>query len=259
MPKINLLSDLHMEGTAFYPTPNDADIIILAGDISNYDAGIYYAKATWPDKELIYVPGNHEFYGQEYHDTMKKMEMTAKSLGVHFLYNKSVILQGVAFHGTTLWTDFCLDGAQFSTTAKLAAAHYINDFRVIRNGSQLWSPDDAEKENKIARSFLADALVDSRAKRNVVITHFLPSFQSIHPRYFTSPSNAYFACNMESLIGWYQPDYWLHGHTHDSMDYKLGDTHVLCNPRGYGRRKAGGGVEMENPEFNPNLIIDIPV
>lgn len=260
MPKINLLSDLHNEGCLFKTPNQEADIIILAGDIGSYDNGIHWARETWPDKEIIYVPGNHEFYGREFTDTMKSMRKAAKANRVHFLYNKSIVLDGIAFHGTTLWTDFCLDGAQFSTAAKFAAKAYIRDFHVIMKGKpgslKLWTPNNAASENTKARKFLYNAL-ETSTKPNVVITHFLPSFRSVSSKFWNSPVNSYFACNMEPLISWYQPMYWLHGHTHDSMDYKLGDTHVLCNPRGYANRKAEGGIEMENSQFNPNMIIDI--
>jgi hypothetical protein len=45
---------------------------------------------------------------------------------------------------------------------------------------------------------------------------------------------------------------WIHGHTHDSFDYRLNGTRVLCNPRGYAR----DGVN-ENPMFDPQLVIEV--
>lgn len=45
---------------------------------------------------------------------------------------------------------------------------------------------------------------------------------------------------------------WIHGHTHDSFDYRLNGTRVLCNPRGYAR----DGVN-ENALFDPQLVVEV--
>ena len=42
------------------------------------------------------------------------------------------------------------------------------------------------------------------------------------------------------------------GHTHDSFDYPLGATRVVCNPRGYSQN----GVN-ENPAFNPSFQLEV--
>lgn len=46
------------------------------------------------------------------------------------------------------------------------------------------------------------------------------------------------------------PDLWVHGHMHNSVDYRVGATRVVTNPRGY------AGHEI-NPNFNPQLVIEI--
>ena len=74
--KIQLLSDLHNEflrsgkqhadkkWQGFIPD-SDADIIILAGDIDTGTQGLEWAIAESERlaKDIIYVAGNHEFYG----------------------------------------------------------------------------------------------------------------------------------------------------------------------------------------------------
>ena len=46
----------------------------------------------------------------------------------------------------------------------------------------------------------------------------------------------------------HQPRLWIHGHTHESFDYQIGKTRVVCNPRGY------ASIE-ENHCFRPDYTV----
>jgi Icc-related predicted phosphoesterase len=89
----------------------------------------------------------------------------------------------------------------------------------------------------------------------VVVSHHAPSPRSVAPRYGADLVSAAFASDLESLIEHYEPDLWIHGHTHDSFDYQLGRTRVVCNPRGY----VSSQGNLENSRFDPELIIEIAV
>jgi hypothetical protein len=56
----------------------------------------------------------------------------------------------------------------------------------------------------------------------------------------------------ERLMGVERVVLWIHGHTHDSFDYTVGGTRVLCNPRGY----AKNGVN-ENAAFEAGLVVQV--
>ena len=86
----------------------------------------------------------------------------------------------------------------------------------------------------------------------VVITHHAPSARSIHPRFHGSMLNASFVSNADHLAGGDRVQLWVHGHTHDSFDYHLNGTRVVCNPRGYSK----GGV-IENSHFDPHFIVEL--
>jgi hypothetical protein len=86
----------------------------------------------------------------------------------------------------------------------------------------------------------------------VVITHHAPSRNSVHPRFACSPLSACFVSNAERLLDGSRVQLWIHGHTHDSFDYRVNGTRVICNPRGY----AKDGVN-ENPRFDPDLTVDV--
>ena len=60
--RIHLLSDLHNEFSSFVPVLLDCDLVILAGDIDLKSRGVEWAKKTF-SVPVLYVPGNHEFYG----------------------------------------------------------------------------------------------------------------------------------------------------------------------------------------------------
>ena len=84
----------------------------------------------------------------------------------------------------------------------------------------------------------------------VVITHHAPSKQSIEARQRESVLSAAYASNLDEFIETYQPDLWVHGHMHNSSDYKHGKTRVMCNPRGYEGYRP-------NSLFNPSLVVEV--
>ena len=86
----------------------------------------------------------------------------------------------------------------------------------------------------------------------VVVTHFAPSRGSIAPRFAGSPLNACFIADLEALVARSGAALWIHGHTHDSFDYRLGGTRIFANPRGY---VLNG--KAENPRFDPGLTVEV--
>lgn len=86
----------------------------------------------------------------------------------------------------------------------------------------------------------------------VVVTHFAPTQLSIHPRFADSPLNACFVSELEENIARWQPALWMHGHTHDSFDYRVGNTRMVCNPRGYSKEDIN-----ENPLFDPHFVVEL--
>ena len=69
----------------------------------------------------------------------------------------------------------------------------------------------------------------------VVVGHHSPSPQSIHPMYANDTiMNGGYSSNLEEFIQDHpQIKLWTHGHTHHNFDYVIGETRVICNPRGY--------------------------
>lgn len=254
--KLNILSDLHL-GHAGLPLPDtDADIVILAGDISRPREAMAWASGI--TKPVLYVPGNHEFYGSNIRHTIAELRRLAAGTQIHVLDNEVITFQGVRFLGSTLWTDFNLDGAGAARGQAITEAlGFIRDFVRIESetspGGKL-TPEDMEALFVRNRGWLKARLAEHYDGPTVVITHHAPSTKSIHPRFAMSPVNTCFVSNSEDLMDGDGPVLWIHGHTHDSFDYQVKRTRVVCNPRGYMR----DGV-IENAAFDPNFTIELPL
>lgn len=254
--KLHILSDLHLEFSRFDPIETDADVIVLAGDIWKGANGIRWARGQWENKPIIYVPGNHEFYHMERVSTLAEMRDAAREYGVHLLDNDEVIIDGpedsVRLLGATLWTDFELGGADAKPWAMHEGGRGLNDFRLINEGEEIFSPQRSIELHRESLSWLDKMLAEPFASgKTVVVTHHLPSILSVADRFKNDMLSACFASNLDHLFG--KMDLWVHGHTHDTFDYVSNGTRVVCNPRGY-QTYSGG---PENFGFAPRLVVEI--
>lgn len=247
--KIHVLSDLHTEFGSFTPPETDADVVVLAGDIGVGEKAVKWSKEAFANKPVIQIAGNHEFYGGSLGKSWQKMAQSAQGSHVHLLNDQAVVVGGVRFLGCTLWTDYHLTGNY--PLAQWDAQQTMNDFKKIRDEHyRKVRPYQLAARHAHSKHFLQYQLAQPFDGPTVVVTHHAPSSLSIHERYKQSPShlNACYASHLEMLMD--GVNLWVHGHTHDSFDYMLGETRVVCNPRGY------AGSEL-NQDFNPALVIEV--
>jgi predicted phosphodiesterase len=249
--KLLILSDLHLEFAPLPPPTVEVDVVILAGDISKGAQGIRWARANWPDTEIIFVGGNHEFYGEERNAVIESLRTAANDTGVHFLDNNEVVIKGIRFLGCTLWTNFHLYGWERQSECMGLGQQALNDFKLIKEGDGIFTPTDSVKLNQASVKWLELNLKHKTFKGDtVVVTHHCPSWESVAARYQKDLLSACFASRLESLLGFSK--LWIHGHTHDSFDYTASGTRVICNPRGY----VFNG-KQENIKFNPLLTVEL--
>ena len=252
--KINILSDLHLGFESMDRPQNDADVVILAGDVARPREAAAWALGF--DKPVVYVLGNHEFYGSSIDGATDEARRLLAGTHVHLLDNSAVVIGGVRFLGTTLWTDFRLFGEGSEQNVAIEEAkRLLRDFSRIRTheaSTAVFTPQDSAALFSHHAGWLDRKLDEAHDGPTVVITHHAPSRQSIHPRFGDSLLNACFVSDAERLLRAARARLWVHGHTHDSFDYRVDETRVVCNPRGY----AKGGVN-ENPRFDPDLVIDV--
>ncbi|WP_211444185.1 metallophosphoesterase family protein [Collimonas humicola] len=252
--KISLLSDLHLSVHPMAPPQTGADVVVLAGDIWRPAEAIEWARQfTVP---TLFVAGNHEFYGRDLEGAVAELRVAAEGSNVHVLHKQSIALDGIRFLGCTLWTDFRFFKSEEQRQLGLQqAVELVRDFSRIRispGSSQLFTPAHSQLLFDDSVAWLEQQFAQPYDGPTVVISHHAPSAQSVHPRFAGSPLNACFISELEDRILQWQPALWLHGHLHDSFDYRIGATRVVCNPRGYAR--AG---KQENPLFDPCLSITV--
>jgi predicted phosphodiesterase len=248
--KIRVLSDLHLEFAAWTPPAADADVVVLAGDIHIGARGLEWAREQFPSLPVIYVSGNHEFYGGQMQQVSAALRAAAQSLDINVLDTGELVLDGTRFLGATLWTDFALYGTGPRLLSSMNdARRAISDFRMIRHGpTGILRPEDAREMHLVQAKWLEGKLAEKFDGPTVVVTHFLPHRRSIHPKYEGDEFNPAFASDLAHLVA--PPvTLWIHGHTHESFDYVVKGTRVVCNPRGY--------LPMEpNPAFDPLFVVD---
>ena len=251
--KLHILSDLHLSVCAWEPPAGDADAVVLAGDIARPAEAVAWARRF--GKTVFYVAGNHEFYGGSIPGTIAELRACSAGSDVRVLDSEEALFQGVRFLGATLWTDFRLFGAGERCAAAIdEAQRLIRDFSRIRvdDGGRLFTPADSQALFDSQLGWLERKLAETYVGPTVVITHHAPSPRSIHPRFAESLLNACFVSDAERLLDGRRARLWIHGHTHDSFDYRINGIRVVCNPRGYAR----DGVN-ENARFDPDLTIEI--
>ncbi|NUU38649.1 metallophosphoesterase [Pseudomonas sp. C2B4] len=252
--RIALLSDIHLSVNAI-PFPEvDADIVVLAGDIARPARAIEWARAC--PLPILYVAGNHEFYGSDLISTYEQLNNLSQGTGINILERSEHVHDGVRFLGCTLWSDYrLLDDAQERAQGIDLATQLIRDFSHIKvspDFPDLFTPAVSQLIFMQTVAWLDDCFARDSTTPTVVISHFAPTRSSISPQFAGSPINSSFVSDLEEQIKKWQPALWLHGHTHGSFDYRVGDTRVVCNPRGY----AKNGVN-ENPEFDCGLVIEL--
>ena len=254
--KIQVLSDLHLEFHNPLPALADGvDVIVRAGDLAPINTGaVRYAAEEWARAaHILYVPGNHEYYGADIDRARKLLAEQCATHGITLLDTDALVIDDVHFIGATLWTDFLLDGIAGEPGADRAALG-ISDFDgwiQYERGTGRFTTYESVRRHTGERAFIEAELADAERDGTtaVVITHHAPTARSIAPRFHASPLNPAFASNLEGVITRFQPALWIHGHVHSSVDVMLGETRVVANPGGYNAD--------ENPHYDPALCVEL--
>lgn len=246
---IQILSDLHLEFGIPDFNFSGADLVVFAGDIHTGIKGIQWIKEQIKNKPVIYILGNHEYYHGAYPKTLYKIREAAQDSNIHVLENKRIQIDGINFHGATLWTDFSIFGDPLYYGPVCQAK--MNDYRRIRINpaySKLRSIDTFRIHQK-SMAWLEHSLTETAGEQNVVISHHAPSLRSVPEELKKDDITSAYASNLEAFIKKNQPKIWIHGHLHQPVDYSIEDTRIICNPHGYLDEKYKG--------FDHQLLIEL--
>ena len=254
--KLQIFSDLHLELPYYKPDLYDlrvipdlhADIVVAAGDICIGTQGAEWLNAQFPNSEIIYILGNHEYYTFDFPGLVDEVRAFSDNQKFHFLEDDSLDLLGYQFFSASLWTDFNLYGD--SASAMDQAGSYMNDYYSI-NGPI--TPADTLAKHKASMVALQQFLENHNPEKSIVVTHHAPSMKSWGGRDLPGHLGAAYSSNLEELILEYQPKYWIHGHLHRTMNYNIGNTQVIQNGLGYLQKD----LLRSNPNFNPQFQIHL--
>jgi Icc-related predicted phosphoesterase len=252
--RLQIFSDLHVDVSARKPIKiaDGVDAVICAGDVcEGVDKAFRVLRGFIPETTpILFVMGNHESYRRCLPDEISLARALARGFNVLFLSDDVVELGGVRFAGCSLWTDYRYFGAGNAAAAMAHAARGMNDHRLISWSKKPWlrfRPEEALSLHAASKAFLEATLATPFAGSSVVISHHGLA-GSVHSQYKSDPLTPAFVSDLSEFIGRHQPDLWVHGHVHNSCDYQVGKTRIICNPHGYGN---------ENPDFNPQLIVEV--
>ena len=261
--KLHIMSDLHLHSAPMKALPICGDVLVLAGDVTDGIRSYLkplvseYLEAGLP---VLYVPGNHEFDCTHMAQELRELSKLCRAIGVTFLHNRAVTLHGVRFVGTTLWTDFELQGKP--KVSMQMASSSVSDFAVIRKAGRKLTPADTVKAHQKARRFLESEFAQAFPGARVLITHHALSEQSISAYFRGSALNPAYVSDLTAELLRWNPLLAIHGHVHRRVDYMVGDTRVIANPRGRVKliedTKAGEFLEqLEHDGFDVHFTIDI--
>lgn len=244
--KIGFMSDSHSE--TYSKKENDAmksrlarqvkeekpDVIIHAGDLYGTIVDNALAEFAEPIREhsnapIIFVPGNHEFWDSSMDKHVVEEANDEIDNNTFILQDESLVIDGIKFLGSTLWTDGNFGREVYPDELQFGDFVFVKSKRF---NSDMFSFDDFKKEHARSRNWLGHELTHADDPC-VVVTHHLPSMRSIDTKYKDHWLTPLFASNMDEFIMKHEPLLWIHGHTHAPVDYKIGKTRVVCNPRGY--------------------------
>lgn len=252
--RLRILSDLHIECFQEGRDLPDvaADVVILAGDIHRTTEGLAWAAERFAGQTIIYVPGNHEFYGASMPEVRQTLRADAERLGIHLLDNDTVTIDGVCFHGTTLWTDFDLyagnPGYDPLQTEERALA-FMPDFRIIQQpAGEVFSIEESQRLHAEAMAWLETELTRPCSGPRVVISHHAPLPECIPPKYQGGSLSPAFASDLGALMG--KMNLWVHGHVHEPVDLEVAGTRVFANPGAYPK-------EYDPPLFVADRIVEV--
>lgn len=243
---IHLLSDIHLEAYDYVPVQTEADLIVLAGDIHSKERAFDWAHRHYPNDQVIYIAGNHEFHGGHLERTLDRLRARSDD-HVRFMEQDELRIGNVRILAGTGWTDFQSTGNP--SLVMQEAEQGKTDYRKIFTGddARKLKPVDTVRRSRAFYDWLKGKLAEPFAGRTVVVSHHAPL---IVPSRYRQPSHmdAAYANNWIDLVE--QADLWLYAHTHQADDFTVGRCRLASNPVGY-------HGEGENTGYDPDKVITL--
>lgn len=267
--RCHYLSDLHLESQEIrWPMPR-GDVLIIAGDLCHASAldpartDPYRTKqrdrvlqfvdaATSAFAHVILVAGNHEHYDGVFEDTVPLLRRHLA--GVTVLDNEAIDIAGIRFFGTTLWTDLAGRNEIAAETIRRGMGEYF--FVKTRGASDGGTLSKLRPADTLAAHDQAVAGLRREASAAtgpiIIISHHAPSLQGLNPQHKGNGRDGAYASDLDRLVETLpHAPYWVHGHTHIRKRYRIGDTTLLANCRGF------VGKDLSARKFTPDCWFEL--
>ena len=251
--KIQYCSDLHLEfadNKEFLvknPLQPLAEVLILAGDImpfshmNRHQDFLTYLSDHF--KTVFWLPGNHEYYKSDINDRSGSFEEKIKE-NILLLNNTVKSFGDVQLIFSTLWSAISPENA-----SQIEEALY--DFKLIRNGKNLFNATDFNHLFEENFAFLRRVFSEQNDSKKIVVTHHVPTLLNYPPQYKGSIINEAFATELSGFIQENQIEYWIYGHHHyNAEDFLIGKTKMVTNQLGYVQN-------MEHLGFKSGVVLEI--
>lgn len=212
--------------------PYENRILLLAGDVctAKNDNLTYYLNSMQDlFSKIIYVPGNHEYYGSSIENgnillNEKIDKLNERVNNIYFLNNGRYHdkKNNIMIIGTVLWSDLSYNNSDITL-----AKYIINDFNYIHN----FRPLDYQNMFNNNSKFLEEELKKYADSDKIVITHHMPSYDLVDEKY-RNENNVCFTSDMSYLFN-RSIKAWIYGHTHSATEQTINGILFKCNPIGY--------------------------
>jgi len=231
----------------------------------------FFQECSARFSHVVYVFGNHEHYNGDFATSFKQIRDNLSYLkNLHILDKEVFKLDDVTFIGGTLWTDMNKEDPltlyhiksmmnDFRVVSNgdrvvnykirvpvdkpvgvtdeewLVHPHFGRTKEVFNTRTAMFCPEDAVEDHKKMLGFIQSIIEGRNDEKFVVCGHHAPSRLSTHPRYKEDVlMNGGYSSSLDDYIMDHpQIKLWTHGHTHEPFDYMVGETRIVCNPRGY--------------------------
>ena len=261
MLKIQFVSDLHLEFLQNrqylqdHPLQVTGDILLIAGDsayldLPDSDSDTYGSYSFWDwasrhYQQVIVCLGNHDFYAHYDLSTMPDSYCRQIRHNVHAYYNSVVSIGDIDIIISTLWS-------KIEPCDAFLTERNVSDFyRIMSDGHRL-TAEDFNREHARCLQFIQQAVVESKAKTKIVLTHHVPTHLCTAQEFCGSTISGAFTVELGEYIVDSGIDYWIYGHSHRNIDAQIGGTRILSNQLGY----ISHGEHHHNG-FDPARHIDI--
>ena len=207
------------------------ETLLIAGDVFSHQASLekvwrFFELAADRWQNVYCVLGNHDYWSLDTPFDEILAETQDLYPSVKFLENEFVDIGGLKLFGATWWTQIC------PADDRAVRARMVDYRWTVSSEKEAFCPALTSRLHRESKEILAADIESHPGTPYLVLTHHTPSRKSS-----TWPENTLTQafCNDDDRFVFDHPGIrvWVHGHVHESCDYKLGQTRVLCNPHGY--------------------------